>query len=131
MKKRIVYILTGIGILAIILILAVFRGNEDTWLKDEKGVWVKHGNPSAIPDKVKAQQEAINCANERYKFYSGKIEFNSQCLGRCGNYAVDIVHVPRNAEDNLAENQCTDFLEKKVSSFIELNKNGNIVRVAD
>ncbi len=59
------------------------------------------------------------------------IEFNSQCLGTCKNYAVDIVHVPRIEEDNLVENQCEDFRNGNVKNFIELDENGNFVRISD
>ncbi|GBE19529.1 hypothetical protein BMS3Abin17_00253 [archaeon BMS3Abin17] len=57
------------------------------------------------------------------------MEFSSQCLGSVGDYAVDIVHVPRNDEDNLVENQCEDFRSGKVTHFIELDKEGNIARI--
>lgn len=106
-----------------------FNGGEDNWIKDSKGVYVKHGNPSSVPEKVKGQQDAIECANKKYVFYSDKIDFNSQCLGTCGDYAVDIVNVPRTMEDNKAENQCTEFRVGSVNKFIELDKNGEIVRV--
>jgi hypothetical protein len=76
------------------------------------------------------QQEAINCSSELYNF--GKVvyeNFSSQCLGTCKNYAVDIVHTPRTEYDNLPENQCEDFRNGKVKHFIELDKDGNIVRI--
>ena len=57
------------------------------------------------------------------------MEFSSQCLGTVDGYAVDIVHVPRTEEDNLPENQCEDFREGRVSKFIELDKDGNVVRI--
>lgn len=57
------------------------------------------------------------------------MEFNSQCLGTCSNYAVDIVHVPRTIEDEKPENQCTALRQGKLRHFIELDKNGNIVRI--
>ncbi len=60
---------------------------------------------------------------------SEEIEFFSQCLGVCGNYAVDIVNVPRNNEDNKKENQCEDYRIGKVSHFIKLDKDGNIFRI--
>lgn len=71
------------------------------------------------------------------KLYNQKkvegMEFNSQCLGTIeginGVYAVDIVHVPRTAEDNLAENQCEAYRNGSVTHFIELDKDGNVVRV--
>jgi len=126
MKKWII-----IGIVAALIILVfVLRGNEDDWIKDSRGVYVEHGKPAGIPSYVLEQKEAINCASSLYdgEKVKGAI-FNSQCLGRCGNYSVDIVHVPRIAEDNLAENQCLDFMEKKTSHFIELDNNGNVVRI--
>ena len=30
-------------------LLVLMRGNEDTWIKDSTGNWIKHGNP-AIQD---------------------------------------------------------------------------------
>ncbi|MCX6750881.1 MAG: hypothetical protein NTZ83_05465 [Candidatus Pacearchaeota archaeon] len=110
-----------------ILVRFVIGGLEDDWIKDSRGVWIKHGVPSNTPEQVLEQQEAINCALEKFNNFTGEI--NSQCLGVCGNYAVDIVHVPRTNEDNLVENQCSDFREGKVSHFIELDKNGEIVRI--
>jgi len=98
----------------------IIGGSEDDWIKDSKGVWIKHGNPSETPDYVLEQQEAIDCALEKFNSFSGEI--NSQCLGSCGDYAADIVHVPRTAEDNLVENQCADYRNGIVSHFIELDK---------
>ncbi len=63
------------------------------------------------------------------KFNNFTEEKNSQCLGTCGDYAVDIVHVPRTEGDNLIENQCEDYKTGKVNHFIELDKNGEIVRI--
>ena len=64
----------------------------------------------------KAKQEGMN--------------FSSQCLGTCGDFAVDIVHVPRNKEDDKPENQCNEYLQGKVTKFIELDKEGAIVRIS-
>ncbi len=107
-----------------------FFGGEDTWIKDSRGVYVKHGNPAVTPPEVENQQSAIDAAIQIYN--SKKIvgmNFSSQCLGTIEDYAVDIVHVPRTAEDDLPENQCDDFKTGRVTHFIELDKNGNVVRV--
>ena len=126
MKKWII-----IEIVAVFIILIfILRGSEDDWIRDSRGVYVEHGKPAEIPSYVLEQKDAINCA---FNLYDGEkannVTFNSQCFGSCGNYSVDIVHVPRIAEDNLAENQCLDFMEKKTSHFIELDNNGNVVRI--
>ncbi len=49
-----------IVILAILLIELIFvrfviGGDEDTWIKNENGIWIKHGNPSETPDYVLSQ----------------------------------------------------------------------------
>ncbi len=126
--KKIVWIV--IIVIILLLALVLLRSPEDDWIKDSRGVWVKHGAPSSIPKGVAEQQDAINCSLDLYMkaILSSIIQLNSQCLGNCGNYAVDIVHVPRTAEDNLKENQRTDFPDK-VSHFIELDKTGDIVRI--
>lgn len=107
----------------------ILGGDEDNWIKNEKGIWIKHGNPGTTPDYVLEQQQALSCASGKFLNITGTI--NSQCLGTCGNYAVDIVHVPRVPEDNLAANQCEDYVNGAVQYFIELDNKGNIVRIAN
>ena len=128
--KKTSLILIFVGVLIIIFFMIFRLGGEDSWIKDSQGVWVKHGSPSETPDYVFEQQEAINCSLGLYKDEKNNgAEFSSQCLGTCGNYAVDIVFVPRNTEDNLAENQCEDYKTGKIINFIELDKYGNVVGV--
>jgi len=109
----------------------IFRpGGEDSWIKDKRGVWIKHGVPSETPDYVMEQQQIINQSLYLYEQrMSEGMEFSSQCLGIVGNYAVDIVHVPRSSEDNLVENQCEAYRNGEVTHFIELDKDGNIVKI--
>ena len=126
MKKTFIFIIVGV-FLILTVVFFVLRGNEDNWIKDSRGIWIKHGNPSQTPTMVLEQQNAINCALDKFANFTEEI--NSQCLGVCGNYAVDIVHVPRNAEDNKIENQCEEYRNGSVNHFIELGKNGEIVRI--
>lgn len=125
-------------ILIILLLIAFFffvrfilGGSEDNWIKNEKGIWIKHGNPSETPKEVQTQQEAISCSSDLYRQKKSEgMNFSSQCLGICGDYAIDIVHAPRTEDDNKAENQCQSYKEGTSSHFIELDKNGEVVRVA-
>lgn len=128
--KKIYLILIAVLVLIAgwLFVRFVIGGSEDDWIKDSQGVWVKHGNPSETPDYVLEQQEIISCALEKFSAFSGEI--SSQCLGGCGDYAVDSVHIPRTAEDNLPENQCEDYASGIVNHFIELDKDGEIVRIA-
>lgn len=53
MKK--VYLVIGVIVLLIFGLLFlrfVFGGDEDTWIKDERGVWIRHGNPYEISQDV-------------------------------------------------------------------------------
>jgi len=127
-------IIWGIGIACILLLIAIiiaiffFRSSEDTWIKDSNGIWIKHGNPSDTPEEVVSQQDAIVCGLEMYN-RTDKENISSQCLGSCWDYAIDLVHVPRDEVDNRMENQCEDYRVRKVRHFIELDKEGNIVRI--
>jgi hypothetical protein len=129
--KKWMLLLGGIAVL-IVIILAGLRlfagGGEDNWIVGEKGVYVKHGNPSSVPAYVLEQQEAIICATDLYSKARETTMLESQCLGSCGDYAVDIVSVPRTAEDDKEENQCSDFKAHLVHHFIELDKDGELVR---
>lgn len=113
MKKSLVIILTGVVVLLFLSFLI--------W-KDLK----------SYPEKSYGRKEATECALELYnKAKNDGMEFNSQCLGRCGDYSVDIVHNPRSEEDNKIENQCEDFRKGITKYFVELDKDGKIVRVFD
>lgn len=130
--KKTCWILIVIAILVVgwIFVRFILGGSEDSWIKDETGEYVEHGAPAEIPDYVQEQQEAISCAFELYQEKKQEgMQFSSQCLGVCGNYAIDVVHVPRTEEDNLVENQCQDYREGKVEHFIELDAEGNIFRI--
>ena len=124
-------------VIAIILIMLVWfsirfliGGGEDSWIKDSRGVYIKHGNPSQTPDDVLEQQNAVDEALQLYQEKKQEeMQFNSQCLGSVGDYAVDIVNVPRSNVDNLIENQCEDYRNGALKYFIELDKNGEIVRI--
>ncbi len=131
MKIKRGYIIAGIVLLLMLIgwifVRFVIGGNEDSWIKDERGVYVKHGNPLETPGYVTWQEAAIACAFDKFANFTE--EKNSQCIGTCGNYAVDLVSVPRTGEDNLAENQCSDYGNGFVNHFIELDKYGEIVRI--
>lgn len=130
MKKSTLVIVIVSLIIILIGIVLVLRSPEDDWIKDEQGVYVEQGAPAQIPPEVSSQQQIIAKAQELYQTKKAEgMEFSSQCLGTVEDYAVDIVHVPRALEDNLVENQCEDFRAGRVSHFIELDKDGNVVRV--
>lgn len=130
-KKR--FLIAGIILLlmGVVLFIRFFFMEEDSWIKDPRGVWVKHGNPAETPDYVSEQKTMILCAMDIYaQLSSNGVSFSSQCIGACGNYSVDIVNVPRTAEDDKIENQCAEYLQGETNQFIELDSHGNVIRIS-
>jgi hypothetical protein len=122
-KRYLIYVVVALIVVIAILLFVLIRGNEFNLSGKQEHFF-------NTTDKVIAQENALRCAHELYNdFASSKIKISSQCLGTCFGYVVDFVHVPRIAEDDNAQNQCSDYLSGKVSNFIELDKNGNVVRV--
>lgn len=130
-NKQKTWLIAGIVIIFVIgIALSILRNPEDGWIKGSDGIWVMHGNASSMPDYVKEQYAALNCATDFYKLDRIRsFNFDSQCLGTCGDYAVDVVHVPRTSADDLKENQCNAYLNGSVKHFIEIDKDGKIFRV--
>ena len=129
--KKVVIVVIGILVLAVIVI-AVFRLKEDNWIKDEKGVWIKHGNPASTPREVLTQQNLIKKAKDIYnlqKSIDGDLS-SGPCLGKIeDDWVLDIAHNPRESVDGLAENQCREYSEGKVKHFVELDLNGEITKI--
>lgn len=128
------FLILGIILLLIgaVFLIKFFTGEEDSWIQDSRGVWVKHGNPAETPGYVSEQKTMILCAMDIYaQLSSNGVSFSSQCIGACGNYSVDIVNVPRTAEDDKIENQCEEYLNGETNQFIEMDSKGEIVRISE
>lgn len=130
-KKTKIILITSVAIVIIAAVLCILKANEDNWIKDSRGIYIMHGNPASLPVEVEEQQRAISCASNLYAEANLRnMNFSSQCLGKCGDYSIDIVHTPRTEEDDKEANQCLEYNERVTTHFIELNKNGEIIRIA-
>ena len=130
MKKYWIIIIVTIIVLGFVFV--ILRGQEDTWIKDSRGVWIKHGNPENTPTEVTDQQNLIDQAQRLYQDVKieGQDLTEGPCLGTiASDWVVDIAHNPREDIDNQSQNQCTDYLSGKAHHFIELDTNGDVVRV--
>ena len=56
---------------------------------------------------------------------------NGPCLSNnlMPDWVADIAHNPRQDIDNQPENQCSAFREGKAHHFVELNEQGNVIKV--
>lgn len=125
-----IILIIGISI-CILIILAIFiylRAEENYWIQDSKGVWIKHGSPLKTPEEVLTQQRIIICAKDLYSKFP-KENISSQCLGSCDNYAVDLVNNPKIEEDSFEKNLCESIVRGQLTRVIEMDKEGNIITI--
>ena len=78
------------------------------------------------------REEAVRRAKELFqqKKAAGMDFSNGPCLSEeiIQDWCVDVAHNPRQAADNLPENQCQSYRQGRVHHFIELDPNGNVIR---
>ena len=85
---------------------------------------------SAEDDKL----GAVDAAREVYAEHGEGEDLSSgPCLANplddpYGNWVVDIVHSPRQAVDDEAENQCSAYRNGDADHFVELDEYGHLVR---
>ena len=88
---------------------------------------------SYLPGVSEEVDRAVNAALELYQIKKTQgLDFSkAPCLTNdlMPNWVVDIVHKPRIKTDDLSANQCQAYSEGRAQHFVELDINGNIVRV--
>lgn len=79
------------------------------------------------------QETATNQAKLLYKHTKEKDQdlSNGPCLSNAlmPGWVLDIAHNPRSAVDDLPQNQCSAYLEGSARHFVELDLDGNVIRV--
>ena len=84
------------------------------------------------PSKIE-QETAINQAKLLYNSTKkrGQDLSDGPCLSNAlmPGWVVDIAHNPRLAVDDLSQNQCAAYLEGSAQHFVELDIDGNLVRI--
>ena len=117
MNKTLVFVITFVVILGT-AILIYTRGNEfanyQRKLKDETETAVNQAYFLYDTEKQRGRD-----------FSSGPCLTNALLPG----WVIDIVHDPRQPIDDLSSNQCSAYLEGSAKHFIELDPEGNLVRV--
>lgn len=88
------------------------------------------GDVRFLRASIASNEDNVVCAHALYVGLArAGVELDSQCLGICGNYSIDLVHVPRRSVDDVPENQCREYRENITVGFIELDRDGNVVRI--
>lgn len=84
------------------------------------GIW-----PEADQAVSQAQLLYKQAQESNINLISGPCLSNSVIAG----WVVDIVHSPRQTVDDLSQNQCQSYLEGSAKHFVEIDLEGNLVRV--
>ncbi|MDO8638952.1 MAG: hypothetical protein Q7R43_05225 [Candidatus Daviesbacteria bacterium] len=109
-----------------ILILIIILVTAFLVVKINKRPVYKKGSSGVYDNAIAA---AISLYSTRVK--EGLDMSKGPCLTNdlMPGWVVDIVHVPREEIDNLPGNGCQAYLEGRARNFIELDTNGNLVRI--
>lgn len=125
MKKQDKLFSLVFAVIAITALVTVFGNNHNPFERKVKNSY-----------KPGLDIEADSAVNQARKVFLQKKELGidftgGPCLTNdlLPDWVVDIVHSPRQNIDNLAENQCAAFTEGRAKHFVELDADGNVVRV--
>lgn len=93
---------------------------------------------NATPDVYKPGiwNEADQAVNQAQHIYNQErdrgVDFSSgPCLSNAliPGWVLDIAHSPRQPRDDLGENQCQSYIEGQAKHFVEMDTEGNLIRV--
>lgn len=96
-------------------------------------IYQQKETPIYKPGSSAELDTAVNQAKHAYQLQKaqGKDFASGPCLSNdlLPDWVADVVHTPRQSVDDLAQNQCPAFLEGRANRFVELDLDGNVVRV--
>lgn len=78
------------------------------------------------------RERAIQMAQELYR--EMKTQGVDMSIGPClseevlPDWCADVAHSPRQAIDDMPQNQCQSYLSGRVHHFVELDPDGNLIR---
>ena len=123
--KVVLYFVGGIIVIFVAVMLFLrFQSVEKVEVFEEKVVTSQY--TSFEMELVVQAQRVFEAKKEEGWDFS-----NGPCLSNnlLGEWVIDVAHSPREAIDDLPENQCTAYLTKKITHFIELDPEGNLIRL--
>jgi hypothetical protein len=89
------------------------------------------GSGAALAARA-TKEQAIKLAQQAYQEAQARGESLAQgpCLGAImPGWVVDIAHKPRQTIDDRPENQCAAYRMGEAGHFVELDPQGNVIRV--
>jgi hypothetical protein len=131
-NNKLYYLVGGLIIAITFLMVSILLNNTGTWVLTDNGLWVAQGEPRTMPGAVLDQQLLILAAQALYDEANGantNLAYGP-CLGSIGDdWVVDIAHNPRIDVDEDPVNQCLEYRNGSASHFVELDTDGNLIRI--
>lgn len=96
-------------------------------------LWFNTEKKEYQPGISATDDRAVNQAE--YLFKQAKARGEDLSKGPCltnalmPGWVADIVHNPRQKIDDLAENQCQAFIDGEAKHFVEIDLDGNVIKV--
>jgi len=120
--KLLILVLSVIAVVSLVIVYVHETNPFNTAIKGK----YKPGLSDDIDDAVgKAQQIYKDRKSIGMDFTTGPCLTNDLLP----DWVVDIAHNPRQSQDNLAENQCAALIEGRAKHFVELDLDGEVIRV--
>lgn len=124
--KTVLYTVAVILVLLIaVMVVLQFVSTDSDDSPKEKRVVSSQYTAFELELVAQAQKDFEKKKEEDWDFSNGPCLSNNLL----GEWVVDVAHNPREAIDDLPENQCTAFLTGQVTHFIELDSEGKLIRL--
>lgn len=120
-------------ILILIFSASIFSGCGKKAKESTEAVVEQATGLEAVEKKKEADKDiAVIKAKAIFnqKITEGQDLNNGPCLSNdlMPDWVADVAHNPRQAIDNLPENQCSAYREGKANHFVELDSDGNLIK---
>ena len=90
--------------------------------------------PAFATSRDAAKERAVLICDEQIKKIPPEEWKKGPCISdgqnKLADWVVDVAHSPRQAVDDEPSNQCTAFVEKRITKFVELDTGCNVIRAS-
>lgn len=116
---------SNIKLLLLTFFVIVLVSTLTVWMNQKPDAYIEGQSTKIDSLVVKAKVLYEKAKSEGMDFSNGPCLSDYLEFG----WVVDIVHNPRTPEDDLHKNMCISYVERRATHFIELDTEGNVVRV--
>lgn len=125
MTRNAKVLILSIAVIIVVSLVTVFLNGQNPFDLSSRNTY-KPGYSYELDQAVTQAQALYNQKKSKgFDLSSGPCLTNDLMQG----WVADLVHSPRTKEDDKEENQCKAYLEGRATHFVELDLNGEVVRI--